>query len=889
MEKYKGVYIRNIEAVDIFKIRERGNKLYCNWTGYVPYSLELLKLKNEGMQILKRTKNGYLNKKFKDEDFLNGKNNKSLDMVNLTFRCGWIDEKSMKEDKDYIEINQKIELIRKEKKKGIREQNKKLKEIENKYKFSSDDLRVKLYEEGFIDDNGIKFVLFKRSSSKSRQGKVTFIREDLAEKMLNWGRMNLPFVADRKAKVVELGAYSSLVSSSIEDTIKINPESVLVINDIKSKWHQEAKKVIKDSVTGHLRVIREKNMELKSEATDGSGLLDKEYFEEGIDFKLLRNHMFKSCAFKCDIQLFFKDYCIKEGIDYDSFHIEDMFGNKMLAKNIKLIVTPNSLKAFKFSNIISTKKEKLKQDADMFKYWKRIIKKDKNIFGVVKHNKSSKWQFNNTSYQQMSYQMVGSLNLSQNDLIKITEWEVNYIMQLKNDLEVFRDYLILKANNFNVNKAFVDILNTNENFKNTKIFKSFKAKTINKYVDKIRGGKIKLQGDYATIIANPLCYLYQALGIYSEDMVELKGNEVYTKLFDNNKELAMFRNPHTSQANCYLGKNKYISDIDKYFNFSKNTVVVNAINNPICQILSGADFDSDNCVIYDNEIIVEKVKENYNNYLVVENGIDTENKDYILNNTNLAIVDNMLSKSKTTIGKVVNLGALALAKYWDRKNNGASKEELEELQEIVDIMTILSGCAIDNAKRVYDVDMDSEIKYIRDKLNVDKKPLYWRYVTQDKQFNKEEYRKENSRKYDASMDILSEVIDLKVKKANGNGELSLASILKTYNRDKANRKQMQVILESVTELDNLIKELFENKTKENEEELYREIDLKVDEVDTLLLKMNLKEETIYNILLLLDGEGHKSKCEKYKSVACRIINTLYRKNSEKLLNVFSEK
>ena len=47
---------------------------------------------------------------------------------------------------------------------------------------------------------------------------------------------------------------------------------------------------------------------------------------------LLRNHMFKACAFRTRLQKFFRDYAEEHGIDYDSWELTDMFGVKHRVK-----------------------------------------------------------------------------------------------------------------------------------------------------------------------------------------------------------------------------------------------------------------------------------------------------------------------------------------------------------------------------------------------------------------------------------------------------------------------------------------------------------------------------------------------------------------------------
>ncbi|HAT4149702.1 TPA: hypothetical protein I9Z74_002189, partial [Clostridium perfringens] len=209
MMKYRGIYIRNIEAVDAIKL-EFGEKKYLEskWTGYIPYSLELLKLKNEGLEIIRKKETI----KVRDKDFLfdNDENKlKSLDLINVNFTTGYKQSeiaelerqrKEYKKDKDTDKVREINNLIL-ELKEKLKEENKLL-------KLGCADIRKKLYKNGFRDANGNEYVLYKRSGSKARQGKVMFIRKDLADRMLKWGRMNIDIPENKKVDVVSLGAYT---------------------------------------------------------------------------------------------------------------------------------------------------------------------------------------------------------------------------------------------------------------------------------------------------------------------------------------------------------------------------------------------------------------------------------------------------------------------------------------------------------------------------------------------------------------------------------------------------------------------------------------------------------------------------------------------------------
>ena len=65
---------------------------------------------------------------------------------------------------------------------------------------------------------------------------------------------------------------------------------------------------------------------------------------------LLRNHMFKACAFRTRLQNFFKDYAAENGIDYESWELADMFGHVHRVKDIEMVTTDNAVKWKKFKN-----------------------------------------------------------------------------------------------------------------------------------------------------------------------------------------------------------------------------------------------------------------------------------------------------------------------------------------------------------------------------------------------------------------------------------------------------------------------------------------------------------------------------------------------------------
>lgn len=366
------IYIPSLEASDIYNHMTHDQKIRFDYVGMIPDSLELRKLRKQ------KEFTTFKSKYNKDKELSN-------DVINVKFK------QKVKSAKELIKIfNKKIESTTdKEYKQKLIDY---VKQIESNpddwQEVSSKELRKLLYKEGFTinkinkktgEVEQIKYLFYKRSSSKSRQGQAWFIKEELHDKMTKWSRMNLPLKEGQSIDLAGLLAYESLIASSIEDTVKIDPDSILIVDEVISKFKEKVN-VIKKNDDGNLDSF-ERTIEIKNNIFDGEGLLDTSLFTgrmEGKGMMLLRHHFFKAAVFNTNIQQFLKDYAKENNIDYDTWYIKDMFGNQIKASNVKMVINPTCLKALKFSHLIGDKK-------DMWKWWKDRVKEDGSIFGIVKH------------------------------------------------------------------------------------------------------------------------------------------------------------------------------------------------------------------------------------------------------------------------------------------------------------------------------------------------------------------------------------------------------------------------------------------------------------------------------------------------------------------------
>lgn len=701
---YKGIYIRTIQACDIYCYANRNATLNTKYTGMLPYSLESIKLLSSGLTT-KLDRKGKLI---------------SNDIINLKFSKSVLSAKELKK-----ELNKKIKNIKNEinnkysdntmlgtskMAKGLAKKlttsekylvrlETMLANIDESWNhIKCDDLRQIMDIDGFDINvinkdtgeliNTTHYVTYKRSGAKSRTGQCLYIKESLYADMIKWSRMGLDFGGEWCGDYAGVLAYESLVGSSLEDTMFINPDNILMVDDVESYFKCDCNVVRTNPKTKLLDSYFEKDYLIKNSLFDGESLLDCSVgFNDGYGFKLLRNHFTKTAAFNTNIQLFLKEHC-PEGQDYDTWIIHNNFCD-IYAKDVLMIMCPSSLKCIKFSKDFNM------TDRQMFEYWKDIVRAEGNMWGICKHEKISKrgTDSNGNIVQQTSYQMLNSLPLKVSDMNAITAFEKQFITKLKNDDSFFIKYLDDTANNNNTNQMMSALAKYNPKIMSTLMFKDMRADLINKYVTNCKKGKVKLTGDYCVMLGNPIEYLYHAIGfdVLSDEFENtygrtLKGNQVYTNLHETDHEFVGFRNPHTSPSNILVCENVKVPEINKYFNLTKNIICINAISFAIQDILSSCDYDSDTVVIFDHPHLLEVAKKAYGKYFpcinAVNDGKQNEKKEYNATNDNLAIIDNELSKSQAKIGKPVK----GIPKVWINKQNikidSSTGEVLDSQEEI---------------------------------------------------------------------------------------------------------------------------------------------------------------------------------------------------------------
>ena len=732
---------------------------------------------------------------------------------------------------------------------------------EHENAISTADLRKMFYRDGceityntydkntgeVVSSKTIKYRMLYRTPGKAKEGSCIFIREELLNKARNYLTMDLyDRMPDEGAKIVEMSAYSTLITASAADYIHIPLENILIVEDKKVSTELPALAVrINDKKQCFVQEYDQYPIE--NVLWDGMGLIDDSIFPEDMEgFIYCRSHFFKSCLFRGNIQQYFKDYYKTE---YETATVKDMFGNVMKASDIKVIVTDNSIKWLKFKDLMG------KTDKLAYKYYRRFMKKDGEQFAIVKTAHKSKYG----NLQRSSYQINNSLPTTDPEVLRrIAQTSIDYYDNMVKDTEAFIDHLRMNKSCYSIDRVLVALYEHNPDIQYTSFFKDEKSDILCKFKRKrLMLGKLLQEGDNLTICGNPISLLMLVTG---QDYLQAgcftsrkDGIECYTTRFKDGECLAGFRSPHNSPNNIVHLINKYSEPIQKYFpKLGDNVIIINGIGTDIQARLNGQDLDSDCCYVTNQTDIVSLAKKAYMEYPTIVNEIPLKGTSvYRKDMESYALMDSRIASGQDDVGSSSNIAQLALSYYYDLQYHTGKQNK--ELRDIFVICSVLAQVAIDSAKRSFDVSVSDELrrlKKIAQGINTDnnescgrkedvKYPTFYAEIQCEKQKKKvEKLNRQNKRnkeiaeisgseykeellsimdkskraKYRCPMELLSEyvnhdVLDPRVNKEYQRKTVKIRDVFKFPTSDMKRVKNYRLVLERAKNFDRAINKL----------------------------------------------------------------------------------
>ena len=680
-------------------------------------------------------------------------------------------------------------------------------------------LRKELYKTGFMC-NGTKYCRMKRSTGSARVGKCLFIDEVLFKPILKFSSGT---IKPKYGQEIDLAAYESYIalpSSSIIDTLPISPENILVIDDYDSIFREN---VVETHDENGWLTTSEKNCEIVNSIWDGQSLMDISLFGDYSDYGmvLLRNLMFKSCCFNCNIQQWFKDNNITD--------VSQLNGRTRAKRieDVKLITTPNSIKYLKF---------------DTLDNWLDNLYPN---FGVVKHDK--KTHFFGGRLVQTHYQLLNTLQMSKDEVSEFLQDSLDFAQMLRDRPEVVRYYIKypdieemkpLKQPMLSKNDVVYNLMCINDNFTETKYYQQFLQDLLRSYYKNLKNGHIYVNGNYSTLLGNPIEMLQHSIGKF-EGVSQLGVGNIHSTRFEYNQTLLGSRSPHVTIGNVWLPYNTSSETIDKYLNLTNEIVCINSINENVLQKLSGCDFDSDTVLLTDNKYLIKAAQKNYHLFKTPTSFVSaTKVKRYY---TPEQQADLDIKTSVNKIGEIINLSQELNSLLWNRMYYGASYDEIKELYYDICQLDIMSGLEIDSAKKEFVINNSKELDKLRQKYEPifreyeedengtlvkgrKKMPHFFSHISRQKGYYNPD--KKHYCKYHTTMDYLQTIVNgFKIKNSYKKNWLPFVSILDNskVRNNRVNQKHINKIYSLLKSHVNECKTIYamENEAREDKAERVR--------------------------------------------------------------------
>lgn len=703
--------------------------------------------------------------------------------------------------------------------------------------YNTGELRKKLYAEGFVVNNN-QYVRYKRSGGSAREGRCLFIRKEMYKQVIKWSYCGLKIRKDQVIDLAALEAYISLSLSSVIDKVTIKPEEILLVDDYESEF--EDKVMITEVNKNNRLETYEGVMKVCNSIWDGLMLLDVSVFGEKYADKgmlLLRNRMFKSCGFNTNIQKFFADNNITS---------IDQLNGKTLATNIKqikMITTPSSIKFLKFGT------------------FEQFLENIDSEFGIVKYDKPP--HFMEGEMVQTHYQLLNTLEFSREEMEEFLEDSLQYINLLKNDLAVMRYHLKMKTDDElklrgmeSTSDMIYTLLGINDKISQTATYEIFRKNLIKSYINNIRSGHVLIDGNYSTLFGNGYEMLLHSIGKFDGESI-LKGDEVISYRFEENKKLLGVRSPHITMSNLWLCNNVRRKEYEDYFNLSKQILCINSINNNVLERLNGADFDSDSILITDNPLLIKKAEQNYQEFLVPTSNVHAKKTKRKYNTWHMYDLDKKTAVNK--IGEIVNLSQILNSHLWELKKKG---EDYQEVFRDICQLAVMSCIEIDSAKKEFTVDNTTELNLLRLKYEglIKKKPMLFYYLP-----NKQHYerKKKNYRIYETSVDYLQEIMTRRMRNIYSKRQDRI-EFKEVFNKIsyKNNIDMIRMgatrFSQKIDEYNIAIKEVWGSEFLSKQEKYLTAINIRED-YENILKNMNITEEEMYYLVNKADSNRTQQK------------------------------
>ena len=302
--------------------------------------------------------------------------------------------------------------------------------------------------------------------------------------------------------------------------------------------------------------------------------------------------------------------------------------------------------------------------------------------------------------------------------------------------------------------------------------------------------------------------------------------------------------------------------------------------------------------------MVEAARIAYRDFPTVVNEVPESGVSYDNTLSEYARMDIQMQNAQKAIGGSSDTAQISQSYMWDKVARGELDDEYKQLYDNTVILAVCAQLAIDGCKKMFDVDVNDDIKRIRSQKVMTREkdyPYFMKYTHKIKTTKNgkdrppEEIKKEraniNARlDYDivCPMNWLQECLD-KIQGASKRNTIDTLEFLIEKPSEKPNNRQISKIRKIVEDYDAFTKYYFATYDENDPSEL-EIIEKKTNEVINSITGIKTSKATVYRLIETSLGNMKYVKKDKqyFKATkyTTKMLNMLYNANKDKFLSCF---
>lgn len=274
----------------------------------------------------------------------------------------------------------------------------------------------------------------------------------------------------------------------------------------------------------------------------------------------------------------------------------------------------------------------------------------------------------------------------------------------------------------------------------------------------------------------------------------------------------------------------------------------------------------------DNEILIKAAQKNYKTYKVATSFVTAKKVKRYYTAEQQADLD--IKTAVNLIGEIVNLSQELNSLLWDKIYYGATYDDVKDLYYDICQLDIMSGIAIDAAKKEFDINLKRELQSIRQKWQSEsetenedgkvkkKLPHFFAHVSKQKGYYNPD--KKDYIKYHTAMDYLQTIVNgFRLKhpyKDKLSKTLPFMTVLnsKKFKISDVNQKQINKIYSLLKTYMNRRRMLFAyTKADVDKKELFTQSHLLYDNLISDINSETIGFSTMFRLLTSLESDANR--------------------------------